>query len=206
MDRIDGTAEVGSRLTVHLAGRGGRGTTFRPTVLVATPGEELRWIGRPGPRGPFDGVHSFVLTTNPDGTTRLTHGERFTGILVALFQGATANSHGGFVAFNEGSQAPRRDHRLQGPPRRPGTPRRRWRLIGWVAPRRAPPARTPGTGSCTRATGPGTPVVPVAPIAQSLLGSSSSGSPRTPARSLSTWTGHRPDCGTDGRPARGWSE
>ncbi len=51
MDSIDGTAEVGRRLTVHLAGRGGRGTTFRPTVLVATPGEELRWIGRPGPGG-----------------------------------------------------------------------------------------------------------------------------------------------------------
>jgi len=101
MDRIDGTAEVGRRLTVHLAGRGGRGTTFRPTVLVATPGEELRWVGRLGPGGLFDGVHSFVLTANSDGTTRLTHGERFTGILVALFKGATANRHAGFEAFNE---------------------------------------------------------------------------------------------------------
>jgi hypothetical protein len=46
-------------------------------------------------------VHSFVLTANPDGTTRLTHSERFSGILVALFKGATANSHAGFEAFNE---------------------------------------------------------------------------------------------------------
>ncbi len=46
-------------------------------------------------------VHSFVLTTNPYGTTRLTHGERFTGILVALFKGATAKSGAGFEAFNE---------------------------------------------------------------------------------------------------------
>lgn len=101
MDRIDGTPQVGARLVVHLAGRGGRGTTFRPTVLVATPGEELRWIGRLGPGRLFDGEHSFVLTTNADGTTRLTHAERFTGILVALFRGATAKSHGGFEAFNE---------------------------------------------------------------------------------------------------------
>jgi len=101
MDSIDGTAEVGRRLVVHLAGRGGRGTTFRPTVLVATPGEELRWIGRLGPGGLFDGVHSFVLTANPDGTTRLTHSERFTGILVALLKGATTGSHAGFEAFNE---------------------------------------------------------------------------------------------------------
>ena len=101
LDNIDGTAEVGRRLVVHLAGRGGRGTTFRPTVLVATPGEELRWVGRLGPGGLFDGVHSFVLTAKPDGTTRLTHSERFTGILVALFKSATASSHAGFEAFNE---------------------------------------------------------------------------------------------------------
>ena len=101
MDSIEGTAEVGRRLVVHLAGRGGRGTTFRPTVLVATPPEELRWIGRLGVGGLFDGVHSFVLTENPDGSTRLTHGERFSGLLVALFKGAAGNSHAGFTAFNE---------------------------------------------------------------------------------------------------------
>jgi hypothetical protein len=101
MDRIEGTAEVGRRLVVHLAGGGGRGTTFRPTVLVATPGEELRWIGKLARGGLFDGEHSFVLTANPDGTTRLTHSERFTGILVALFKGATAKSGAGFEAFNE---------------------------------------------------------------------------------------------------------
>jgi hypothetical protein len=101
IDSIDGTAEVGRRLTVHLAGQNGAGTTFRPTVLAATPGEELRWIGKLGPGRLFDGEHSFVLTANPDGTTRLSHSEHFTGILVALFKGATAKSHAGFEAFNE---------------------------------------------------------------------------------------------------------
>ena len=101
MDRVEGTAEVGRRLVVHLASPGGRGTNFRPTVLVATPGEELRWIGRLGPGGLFDGVHSFVLTTKSDGSTRMVHRERFTGILVALFRGATEKSHAGFEAFNE---------------------------------------------------------------------------------------------------------
>jgi hypothetical protein len=101
IDSIEGTAEVGRRLTVHLAGGSGPGTTFRPTVLVATPGEELRWIGKLGPGGLFDGEHSFILTSNPDGSTRLTHSERFTGILVTLFKGATAKSQSGFEAFNE---------------------------------------------------------------------------------------------------------
>lgn len=100
MVAVEGTAEVGRRLVVQLAGRNGRGMTFRPTVLEATPGKELRWVGKLGPGGLFDGVHSFVLTARPDGTTRLTHGERFTGVLVALFKGATAKSHVGFEAFN----------------------------------------------------------------------------------------------------------
>jgi hypothetical protein len=69
-------------------------------VLAATPGHELRWLGKLGPGGLFDGEHSFVLTLNPDGTTRLTHGERFTGVLVALLKGTATKSHAGFDAFN----------------------------------------------------------------------------------------------------------
>lgn len=100
MDRIEGVPEVGTRLVVHLAGNGGRGTTFRPTVLAATPGRELRWLGRLGPGGLFDGEHSFVLTPHADGRTRLDHGERFTGILVPLLRGATGKSSTGFEAVN----------------------------------------------------------------------------------------------------------
>lgn len=69
-------------------------------MLAATPGHELRWLGKLGPGGLFDGEHSFVLTLNPDGTTRLTHGERFTGVLVALLKGTATKSHAGFDAFN----------------------------------------------------------------------------------------------------------
>lgn len=100
---------MGRWLVVYLAGRGGRGTTLRPIVLVAIPGEELRWIGRLGSRGLFDGVHSFLLNTNPDGTTRLTHNERFTGILVALFKGVTAKPRQ-VRRLQRGAQAPGRDH------------------------------------------------------------------------------------------------
>ena len=100
MDRIEGTAEAGTRLVVHLSGNGGRGMTFRPTVLAAVPGRELRWLGKLGFGGLFDGEHSFVLTRNADGSTRLTHGETFSGILVALLKGTTKGSHAGFEAFN----------------------------------------------------------------------------------------------------------
>jgi len=87
MNRIEGTAKVGSKLVVHMTPNSGRGITFKPTVLAATPGQELRWLCKLGFGGLFDGEHSFVLTSNADGTTHLTHGERFSGILVAPMKG-----------------------------------------------------------------------------------------------------------------------
>lgn len=100
MDRAEGTPEVGAKLVIHMTANGGRGMTFKPTVLAATPGQELRWLGKLGVGGLFDGENSFVLTPNADGTTYLTHGERFSGILVALLKGTLKNSHAGFEAFN----------------------------------------------------------------------------------------------------------
>lgn len=100
MDRVEGTPEVGAKLVVHMTPNGGRGMTFKPTVLAANPGQELRWLGKLGFGGLFDGEHSFVLAANADGTTHLTHGERFSGILVAPLKGTLKNSHAGFEAFN----------------------------------------------------------------------------------------------------------
>lgn len=100
MKRIEGVPEVGTKLVVHMSPPGGRGITFKPTVLAASPGRELRWLGKLGVRGLFDGEHSFILTANADGTTQLSHGERFTGILVPLFKSTLNNSHAGFEAFN----------------------------------------------------------------------------------------------------------
>jgi len=95
--RIEGTPEVGKKLVVHLSRDG---MTFKPEVLVATPNKELRWLGKLGFHGIFDGEHYFVLTTNGDGTTRLNHGERFSGALLALARGSTKNGAGGYEAFS----------------------------------------------------------------------------------------------------------
>ncbi|MGR0318679.1 SRPBCC family protein [Agromyces sp. ZXT2-3] len=97
---IEGTPEVGSRLVVRLAPAGGRGMTFTPTVLTATPGRELRWLGKLAFGGLFDGEHFFVLDRGADGGTRMTHGETFSGILVSLMGGATRDADDGFDAFN----------------------------------------------------------------------------------------------------------
>lgn len=98
--RIDGSPEVGARLVVDLLSEEGKATTFKPTVLVATPGRELRWIGRLLVKGVFDGEHSFVLETAADGTTHLVHGERFSGLLVFFLQGTLRKTQARFEAFN----------------------------------------------------------------------------------------------------------
>ncbi len=73
-------------------------------MLAANPGQELRWPGKLGFGGLFDGEHSFVLTANADGTTHLTHSERFSGVLVTLLKGTLTNTHAGFDAFNQALQ------------------------------------------------------------------------------------------------------
>jgi len=95
--RIEGTPEVGAKLVVHLKD----GMTFRPKVLAATPGKEFRWLGKLGFRGIVAGEHFFLLTSNGDGTTRLQHGERFSGVLVALAKGSAGKGAAGYEAFSQ---------------------------------------------------------------------------------------------------------
>ena len=72
----------------------------KPKLLAATPGKELRWLGKLGLRGIAAGEHFFVLTTNEDGTTRLNHGERYSGALIALARGR-ADSGAAYEAFSQ---------------------------------------------------------------------------------------------------------
>jgi hypothetical protein len=95
--RIEGAPEVGTKLVVHMTG----GMTFKPKVLVATPGEELRWLGKLGLRGIAAGEHFFVLTTNDDGTTRLNHGERYSGALTAFARDNSRSNDGAYEAFSQ---------------------------------------------------------------------------------------------------------
>ena len=93
---IEGAPEVGTKLHVHLTGM-----SFKPKVLAATPGKELRWLGTLGHRGIAAGEHYFVLTTNDDGTTRLNHGERYSGALIALATHNSRNNDASYQAFSQ---------------------------------------------------------------------------------------------------------
>ncbi|MGZ5318730.1 MAG: SRPBCC family protein [Actinomycetota bacterium] len=85
MEDVQGRAEVGSRLTIRFL-NGGRTMTMKPTVLVAEPGRELRWLGRLLVPWVFDGEHRFeIYETTPDSVT-FVQGERFKGLLVPFLR------------------------------------------------------------------------------------------------------------------------
>ena len=107
MRTAEGNLTLGSKLTVRLQQPGSKGMTFKPTVLKADSGDELRWIGRLLFPGLFDGEHHFILEHTVSGQVRFVQGERFTGILVpimALF-GLFKNTAKGFEEMNQALKA-----------------------------------------------------------------------------------------------------
>ncbi len=82
--------------------------TFRPEVLIAEPGVELRWAGKLAFGGLFDGTHYFRLEES-DGVTVLEHGEDFKGILIVQ-RGAEGASRGRLIGQTK-MRGPKRETR-----------------------------------------------------------------------------------------------
>ena|SRR2546423_7470363 len=98
---VEGEAKKGARLKVTLRTAGGGDMTFRPRVLAADEGRELRWRGRLLLPGVFDGEHYFEVSELSTGRSRLVHGERFSGLLVPWLQrGLESSTRSGFMAMN----------------------------------------------------------------------------------------------------------
>ena len=75
--------------------------TFKPTVIRAAPGRELRWLGRLFLPGIFGGEHSFEMSPLGEGRTRFVQREKFSGLLVPfLWNGLATSTRRGFEAMN----------------------------------------------------------------------------------------------------------
>ena len=98
---ISGEIRPGARLKVRVQPPGGRGMTFRPTVLVADRNRELRWLGRLLFPGIFEGEHAFQITRLEKDRVHLVQRETFRGLLVPLLR-RLLNGHtrAGFEAMN----------------------------------------------------------------------------------------------------------
>ena len=85
---------------------GQRAMTFRPTVVKLEPGRELRWLGRLGVAGLFDGEHGFRVEPLGGESCRLAHFEQFKGVLVApILWLAGDATRAGFEAMNKALKA-----------------------------------------------------------------------------------------------------
>jgi hypothetical protein len=101
-----GTARAGEQLTNRMQPVGGRAVTLKPTVLQATPDQQLRWLGRVLAPGIFDAEHTFTIEQLGDGQVRLVQREQFRGLLVPVM-GRSLDRHT-LPAFEQMNQALKR--------------------------------------------------------------------------------------------------
>ncbi|MGH3462492.1 MAG: SRPBCC family protein [Kribbellaceae bacterium] len=82
-----GDLVVGRRIANVLKDGAGKESTFEPELLVVEPGRELRWIGKVGFGGIFDGEHAFRIEPAGPGRVRFIQEERFRGVAVPVMRG-----------------------------------------------------------------------------------------------------------------------
>jgi hypothetical protein len=98
---ISGEPKLGKRLTVSINPPGGKGMTFKPTILSLETNKEFRWKGKLGIKGIFDGEHYFILEFLENDKTKFIHGEIFSGLLVPLVGKMLDKTQKGFQLMNE---------------------------------------------------------------------------------------------------------
>lgn len=98
---VEGVPQPGTRLKARIQQSGAKGMIFRPVVLVADAGRELRWIGHLLFPGLFDGEHRFLIESIAGDRVRFQQSEQFNGILVAMFKaGLDRDTARGFKEMN----------------------------------------------------------------------------------------------------------
>jgi len=98
---INGEFQEGGQLEVVIQPPGGKSMTFKPICLKFIANKELRWLGKLGFKGIFDGEHIFEVKEE-NGKTSLIQREYFKGILVPLFWSQLkSNTKEGFELMNK---------------------------------------------------------------------------------------------------------
>ncbi len=98
---VGGQPLPGHRLRVRIEPPGGRGMTFRPRVIIAEPGHELRWRGRLPVPGLFSGEHVFRIIPHDAASVNFIQEEFFRGLLVPfLWPGLNRKTRAGFESMN----------------------------------------------------------------------------------------------------------
>ncbi len=100
--RASGIVQAGERLEVTIQASGASGVTFRPTVLIAEPNRELRWLGRLLIPGLLDGEHIFTIEPLGAHQVHFVQREIFRGLLVPFFvRRLDTDTRRGFEEMNQ---------------------------------------------------------------------------------------------------------
>ncbi|AGT09194.1 SRPBCC domain-containing protein [Paracoccus aminophilus] len=98
---VEGDVTPGNTVKVRLNDGGGE-VTMKPRILAREAPRQLIWRGMLGGSWIFSGEHRFTLSPLPGGGTRLSHSERFGGLLVPLlWKTLVRRTQPAFLAFNE---------------------------------------------------------------------------------------------------------
>ena len=98
---ISGVKKTGGKLTVSIHPPDGNPMTFKPAVLEFLENVELRWKGKLGITGIFDGEHYFQLIDHGNKQTKFIHGEKFSGILIPFMGKTLEKAKEGFELMNQ---------------------------------------------------------------------------------------------------------
>jgi hypothetical protein len=83
---IKGEVIERNKIRVRIVPLGKKGMTIKPEVKAIVPNKRFSWQGRLLVTGVFDGVHSFDLIENLNGSTSFVHSEKFNGLLVPFMK------------------------------------------------------------------------------------------------------------------------
>jgi len=96
---IKGRLELGSKIDVELKPSNSKEIKFSPTITTIIDNRELSWLGQLFLPGLLDGVHSFKLIDNKDGSATLIQSELFKGIFIGLVN--MQKTKKGFIEMNK---------------------------------------------------------------------------------------------------------
>jgi hypothetical protein len=105
MKEARGELRVGERPRITMVLEGAKPMTFAPTVLEVVPDRKVRWLGKVGPGGLFNGEHTLSIEPREGGGVRFVNHERFSGILVPFMGKMMRKVPGAFDAMNAALKA-----------------------------------------------------------------------------------------------------
>ena len=98
----NGEARLGAQLENTMTLEGQKPQVFRPTITEYKEGVSFKWLGSLFVKGLFDGEHYFQLELLDANTTKLIHGENFSGILSGIIMNMIGEKTlGGFEKMNK---------------------------------------------------------------------------------------------------------